>query len=128
MTFGAVPPAWSKDGWSFPPVALDDIQGSFPNKYRTQSAGHATFEVLFVSQGLRGRVECYVIENTDRWLRKLNNLTALTPYNNATTPGRPAIREGFEFSPEVRVVQLPNYTGTQPDTTAIGQWLHGTVL
>jgi hypothetical protein len=125
LAFGAQPPAWSKDGWSFPPVDLSGISKSIPNLPKLNTADVSkSLNVTMVSQGLRGRVECTVIDDPARWINEITNMTALKPYNTTLNITRPNLRSGYEFSSGVRVVNFTAYNDSQPSTVAIGEWLH----
>ena len=125
LAFGALPPAWSKDGWSFPPVDLNGISKMIPNLPRsgTQNVSRS-LNVSMISQGLRGRIECTIIDDQARWISELSNLTALRPYRTRINGTATDLLSGFEFSSTVRVVNFTAYNESQPATVAIGQWLH----
>ncbi|KAJ4322891.1 hypothetical protein N0V94_002154 [Neodidymelliopsis sp. IMI 364377] len=125
LAFGAQPPAWSKDGWSFPPIDLSGISKSIPDLPKLNTAGISkSLNVTMVSQGLRGRIECTIIDNSARWINEITNMTALKPYNTTMNITRPNLRSGYEFSSEVRVVNFTAYNDSQPSAVAIGEWLH----
>jgi hypothetical protein len=126
LAFGASSPAWSKDGWSFPPIDLSNISASIPERYKPASGGlSGSLNVSFVTQGLRGRLECSpAIDDPSRWVSQVTNFTDLVRYNKSMNDTRPMINKGFEFTPQVRVVNFTAYTGVQPNAVTIGQWLH----
>lgn len=124
--FGAFPPAWSKDGWNFPPVDITSVLNTLPelSSSRKDNVADPILNVTFDSVGLRGRVECTPIDNTSRWFSERtvtwSNGTREGYYFNASMPNK---SPGFEFTPEVRMVELP-WTGSSPKVVTIGQWLH----
>ncbi|KAF9691269.1 hypothetical protein EKO04_010927 [Ascochyta lentis] len=123
LAFGALPPAWSKDGWSFPPIDLSDVSKMIPNLPRSDITTRS-LNISMNSQGLRGRIECSIIDNQARWLNELTKLTAMRPYTTKPNTTAPGLRSGFEFSSTVRVVNFTAYNGSQPTIVNIGQWLH----
>jgi hypothetical protein len=125
LAFGASSPAWSKDGWSFPPIDLSNISAAIPNRYKPASVdAPGSLNVSLVTQGLRGRLECSPIDESSRWISQVTNFTDLVRYNKSMNDTRPMIDMGFEFTAQVRVVNFTAFTGAQPAAVTIGQWLH----
>lgn len=125
LAFGASSPAWSKDGWSFPPVDLQKISADIPERFKQKHGDTlASMNVSLVARGLRGRLECTPIDQPSRWTVQISNFTDMLPHNQTTTETRPKISTGFEFTSRVRVVDLPGYSGQQPGVVNMGQWLH----
>jgi hypothetical protein len=125
LAFGASSPAWSKDGWSFPPVDLQNISAYVPGRFKRKDGDTlASMNVSLIARGLRGRLECTPIDQPSRWIIQVSNITGLIPYNRTTVDMRPNISAGFEYTSRVRVVNFPDYSRQQPGIVNIGQWLH----
>ncbi|KAF1943901.1 hypothetical protein EJ02DRAFT_510651 [Clathrospora elynae] len=130
LAFGASPPAWSKDGWNFPPVNISDVPKSLPklpstnDKEASSSGLTSSFNITYDSTGLRARVECIPIESPSRWVHEVKDLADIPLYNSSANANRPDISSGFELSSEVRVVNFTKFEKTRPDMVAIGEWLH----
>jgi Protein of unknown function (DUF3433) len=124
LAFGASPPSWSKDGWSFPPFDLSDVPKNLPQLPSIDDTASLTssLNVTFDSQALRGRIECVRINDSSRWVVEVSDLSNSTIWRPAASGDD--VRTGYELSPEVRVVALPQYNGTQPKSILISQWLH----
>lgn len=130
LAFGSLPPAWSKDGWSFPPVDLSGVSHSLPkiptaNRKREEKLSDApSTNVTFDSIGLRGRVECTPTDNSSQWVvevRNFTNLHLLDSKGNVTTS---EMKHGYQFSEEIRKVNFSKFEDSEQQTVAIGQWLH----
>ncbi|PSN62798.1 hypothetical protein BS50DRAFT_624589 [Corynespora cassiicola Philippines] len=130
LVFGASPPLWSKDTWNFPPVDLGGVSGSIPNiptfdqTESSRSIAESYLNVTFESTGLRGRIECFPIDDWSRWVLEVNDLADIPLHASIKNTTRPNITTGFEFTPEVRVVEFTKSNGSLPTTVSIGQWLH----
>ena len=124
--YGASPPAWSKDGWNFPPVDFTGILDAVPKlpTFNHKNMAEPTLNVTFDSEGIRGRVECIPIDNSSQWVSEVRNLNSIPLHDFHSNESRSRISSGFEFTPEVRMVDLPRSNGAQPETVAVGQWLH----
>jgi hypothetical protein len=124
LAFGASPPSWSKDGWSFPPFDISSAPQSLPRLPSIDDTAGLTspLNVTFDSQALRGRIECVPISNSSRWVVEVGDLSNSTNWQPAASGDD--LRTDYKLSPEVRVVVLPQYNGNQPKSILISQWLH----
>lgn len=93
LTLNGPEPAWSRDGWSFVPVKLDDIHSVvLPNDLGAskQMVDGSHANVSFTTPALRGRIECSqyptdVLANTSNWLLP-RDLTNHTYWDSSTIP------------------------------------------
>lgn len=91
-TLNGPEPPWSSDGWSFVPIDLSEVQEHKALKERQSKAVNQFAANLTVhTHGLRGRIECSVIEeaqDTSLWLTAINesNITAIADAWNHTLP------------------------------------------
>jgi Protein of unknown function (DUF3433) len=124
LAFGASPPSWSKDGWSFPPFDVSSVPKLLPRLPSVDDTASLTssLNVTFDSQALRGRIECVPINNSSRWVFEVSDLSNSTNWHPAASGDDLCF--GYELSSEVRVVVLPQYNGPQPKSILISQWLH----
>jgi hypothetical protein len=131
-------PAWSKDTWSFVPLELKDIREAVSAfGMDTKSAPGYSPNVTFETQGLRARLECYVLDypkDTSLWLEEFDftNRTIDPAMNQSmwnATNSPPGLNYGYALTGMAdRGPRSGYYTccaneteGTSGDT-AIGYW------
>lgn len=128
-------PAWSKDGWSFVPAMMDNIENTdsaIPNDLdvQDQAVDGVQSNVSFSTPALRGRIECsapprQALLNVTNWLTPID-LSNMTYWNKSTVPD--GLRGGFQLgrgwrNDDTPSVILPlaspeNYTECHGCTTA----------
>jgi hypothetical protein len=113
--YNSSPPAFSKDGWSFPTIGLGEINGTAKVNSGQSTAKNITFQSLALS----GHFDCTPITDSGQWIdvRDLSDTTLWNVTANPTSSG-----QGFELS---KLVRLNYFTSTanKPPNVAIGQWL-----
>ena len=83
-------PSWSKDGWSFAPIDLTELQNNLIFKRRhLKSPNQLAPNITVNTPAIRGRIECTVIEeakDTSLWLTTINqdNITSIAKSWNST--------------------------------------------
>jgi Protein of unknown function (DUF3433) len=128
LAYNSTPPAWSKDGWGFPPVDLSSVTQSLVASQNSSltdgisvSLGSAS-NATFTSPALTGRIQCTPINNSSRWVVR-RDLTNTTQWNITANPTD--LLTGYELTSSVRIKAFQNSTSQSPPASvAIGQWLH----
>ncbi|KAJ5735058.1 uncharacterized protein N7483_000183 [Penicillium malachiteum] len=93
LTLNGSEPSWSKDGWSFVPVELNDLDRvDLPNNLdeSDQTLDGPTSNISFTTPAIRGRIECSeypatTLTNLSIWLTP-TALTNHTIWNASTIP------------------------------------------
>ena len=124
--YNSSPHSFSKDGWTFAPIDLDQVNtNSAPIKVTNSTQRGVlqgpTLNMTYSTQALSGRVACSPIPDSGQWM-SVQNLSDPAAWDVLGNPKD--LDVGYELSNHTRLNYFTSFANqSTPSRVSIGQWL-----